>query len=445
MRFSTICEMLQHWAAINPELPSITYSDITLSRSEVLSRFEDKRARFSSFKSVGFLLGEPDADEVITLLAAIGSGLRVSLLDEALPDELLGTLIKNAECDALEGDKELCDELLQFLCEPKCSSRNEVLFYTSGTTSRSKAVVLSEASLCASAYNGGELLPLSVNDRLLSLLPLNHVFGFVCSLLWPLSCGAEVAIGRGMRHISDDFEYYRPTAVSLVPALADFFTKRGHLNDELSLVLIGAGDCPSSVVSMLHAFGKRVCFGYGLTETSSGVALSVGDDVYAMDICPDYTVTIAPDGEVLVKCPGAMMQGYFRDPEGTACVLRDGVLSTGDLGYIDEHGRLHITGRKKEMLVLPGGTKIFLPEYEKSIAEVLGSDEICVFLRGGAPALAVAEGDEGEILALLRPLMEKYPRSEQISRVFVRGKNLPRTKTGKIKRYEVEALFGGKS
>ena len=444
MRFGSFCEMLQHWAAVKPDKASVTYSDLTLSRSEVLSRFEDKRARFSLYKSVGFLIGEPDADEVITLLAAIGSGIRVSLLDETLPDELLGALIKSAECDALEGDSELCAEFSQFLCEPECTSHNEVLFYTSGTTSRSKAVVLSEASLCASAYNGGALLPLSEDDRLLSLLPLNHVFGFVCSLLWPLSCGAEVAIGRGMRHLADDFDFYRPTAVSLVPAFADFFLKRGHLNDELKLVLIGAGECPSNVVSMLRAFGKRLCFGYGLTETSSGVALSLGDDAYAMDICPDFTVTIAPDGEVLVECPECMMQGYFRDPDGTASVLRGGVLSTGDLGYIDEHGRLHITGRKKEMLVLPGGTKIFLPEYEKAISEKLGTGEICVFLSGNAPALAVSEGDEGEILAALRPLMEKYPRSEQISRVFVRGRNLPRTKTGKIKRYEVESLFGGR-
>ena len=122
--------------------------------------------------------------------------------------------------------------------------------------------------------------------------------------------------------------------------------------------------------------GLRVSFGYGLTETSSGVAISVKGDPYAMEVCPDDTITIAEDGEILIEAPTCIMQGYYKRPDATREVLRGGVFHTGDLGMFDENGLLHITGRKKDMLVLPDGTKIFLPEYEAAIMQALGHTEI---------------------------------------------------------------------
>jgi Long-chain acyl-CoA synthetases (AMP-forming) len=109
------------------------------------------------------------------------------------------------------------------------------------------------------------------------------------------------------------------------------------LNPELRTILIGAGGCPPEILTAAKATDARVCFGYGLTETSSGVALSLGDgDPYAMTVCPDDRITIAEDGEVLIEAPTCMMQGYWRHPEDTAAALRNGVLHTGDLGTLDE-------------------------------------------------------------------------------------------------------------
>ena len=159
---------------------------------------------------------------------------------------------------------------------------------------------------------------------------------------------------------------------------------------------MGAGDCPRPLLDAAAAMGVRVSFGYGLTETSSGVAISVSGDPFAMEICPDDTITLAEDGEILIEAPTCMMQGYYKRPADTAAVLIDGVLHSGDLGRFDEAGKLHITGRKKDVLVLPSGTKIFLPEYESRLAAALGTTELAVVLKDGSRHLLT--GQDGKYL-----------------------------------------------
>ena len=107
-----------------------------------------------------------------------------------------------------------------------------------------------------------------------------------------------------------DFDEFRPTVASLVPEMAAFLAVRKLFNPELSLVLIGAGDCSDTVLSAVRSSGIRVCFGYGLTETSSGIALSIGEDPRAMTVCPDYKVEIEPDGEIACG-----LDADVRDPE----------------------------------------------------------------------------------------------------------------------------------
>lgn len=447
MRFRDFKEMIGYWAHETPDAPAMTFEykgeRCAMDYAHLSAEVETRAGELSGQgpRCVGFLLGSSGAHLAIRLLAAVRAGLRVVLLDEDAPIDLLKEQIRICGVDSLEGDPELVDELTPFLCPVQMTERcHRLLFFTSGTTQRAKAVVLTEESLCVSAYNGGALLPLSPEDTLLCALPLNHVFGFVCGMLWGLSCGACVALGRGVRHYMDDFDFYRPTAVSLVPLQLSFLMKNHCLNPELKLVLIGAGDCPLEYLVAARQQGLRVSYGYGLTETSSGVALSVGGDVMAMDVCPDYTVTIAEDGEVLIEAPGAMMEGYYNQPEDTAAVLIDGVLHTGDLGTLDGEGRLYLTGRKKEMLVFRDGTKIFLPEYEKELRSALGPRELAVVRSEQGPVL-VLTGEEKErsaVSAALAPLMAQKPRGQQLRGILFRGGSLPRTATGKVKRWELE-------
>ncbi len=440
MRFARFEDMLRHWAETSPEAPALRCGSRTCSFAQlwetVQRRAEELRG---SGKTCLGLLSDGSLNCVVELFAANLAGLQIVMLDENAPSVLLRKLLAYTDVDLLWGDVDLVEELTPFLTDGVADGEGKILFFTSGTTERAKAVVLTDHTLCQSAWNGSEKLPLSPSDTLLCLLPLGHVFGFVCGMLWGLSCGACVALGRGPRHYLDDCSFYQPTAVSLVPLLLGFLMQQHLLNPELKLILVGAGDCPPALLQAASALGIRISFGYGLTETSSGVAISVSGDPYAMEICPDDTITIAEDGEILIQAPTCMMQGYYKRPDSTAEVLIDGVFHTGDLGRFDEEGKLHITGRKKDMFVLPDGTKIYLPEYEASISKVLGHTELAVILRDGRPLLIYSgEGDEQELIKALLPLMTELPRGQRLCGIRVTSDPLPRTATGKIKRWELQ-------
>ena len=439
-RFESFRHLLSYWAEKTPEAPALIYEKNTLSFSQLYTRVLE---RSEELKATGRtcldLLSDGSLDCVVELFAANLAGLQLVMLDAMAPEETLAALMAYTDVDLLWGDGDLVEALEPFLTKGVGDGADRVLFFTSGTTERSKAVALTGHSLCQSAWNGSEKLPLSPEDRLLCLLPLGHVFGFVCGLLWGLSCGASVALGRGARHYADDCAFYQPTAVSLVPLLLGFLLKTGAVNPQLKLILVGAGDCPAALLQAAAARGIRISFGYGLTETSSGVAISVSGDPFAMEICPDDSITLAEDGEILIRAPSCMMQGYYKRPDSTAQVLVDGVLHTGDLGRFDADGRLHITGRKKDMLVLPDGTKLFLPEYEAALMQALGHTELAVTLRESRPVLVYSgQAQEGELREKLRGLMEKLPRGQQLTGLIITDQPLPKTATGKIKRWELQ-------
>lgn len=444
MRFSGFADMIGHFAQRTPDAPALKFEEDGALRTLSYAQLEETiAARAEEIRAHGKTCLGVFADGsracVTEIFAAVRAGVQVVLLDENVPTPILRGLLPYTDVDFLWGSDELCEKLRYNLAGGVKDGAGKVLFFTSGTTERSKAVVLTEKSLCSSAYNGGTLLPLTPQDTLLCMLPLNHVFGFVCGLLWGLSCGACVALGRGARHYIDDCDFFKPTVISVVPMLLGFLMKRNLLNEELKLLLVGAGDCPAALLQSARSRGIRVSFGYGLTETSSGVALSLGDDPYAMTVCPDDEITIAPDGEILVKVRSCMMKGYYKCHEDTNAVLKCGVLHTGDLGRFDDRGRLHVTGRKKDMLVLSDGTKLFLPEAEQELSQLLGAADLALTLRGDKVALVICDSVRSDemILETIEPYQGSRPRSQQVREILRQSEPLPRTANGKIKRWEL--------
>ena len=431
-RFKSFLEILSN---ASPLCPSFEYFVGEERRVLTYSETIEKIFKFPLPKASVVGVFATSSIEVVIAILALAGKRRLVLLN---PDDNPMTLeaqIKATHVGALLGDKEYEEEFASLL-EPEYTCEDtDILFFTSGTTSKAKAVVLTEASLCSAAYNGGALLPLKKEDSLLSVLPLSHVYGFVCALLWPLSFGAKVCLGRGLRSIFFDFEAFRPSVTTLVPQMAAFLASKKLFNPELKLILIGAGQCEKGIIDLIKSFGIRVSFGYGLTETSSGIALSLDENPYEMTICPDYRVSIREDGEIVVESDTTLMKGYYDDEASTKAVLAGNKLLTGDFGRI-ENGYLFVTGRKKEILVFNDGSKLFLPEYEGELLKRLGREaDFCVLQnKNGNIVLYIYQPSEN-IEELVKDFNKDYPRSHRIVKIVKASNKLPRTKTQKVQRY----------
>lgn len=451
MQFTGFDQLLTFQSETSPESPAILYAEgsadspsvLTYREFDLLTRERAAKLAGETDGSVAVLCQSGSLSCITEIFAAVRARRPVILLNETLPRKTLMRQLLSVRASLLWAadpeDKEFFAPCLSGEADPQ-KKGGQLLFFTSGTTSFSRSAVLTERGLCSSAHCGSSLLALHPGDLLLALLPLDHVYGFVCGLLWGFISGAAIALHGGRHGIAGDCAFYRPTVLSLVPSILQFLLRCHFLNPELHTILTGGAPCPPELYRQVRERGIRISCGYGMTETSSGFALSVGEDPGAMKICESFTVRTAPDGEILVSSPDCIMQGYYNDEKATRAVLTDGVLCTGDLGFLDRKGLLHLTGRKKELLVLDDGTKIFLPEYEFRLRSVLKERDYAVVSHRGRPVLVIfaAEEEKARLFKELRPVMRSLPRGQQLAGIQPVSRPLPRTATGKILRDKIE-------
>ena len=485
------------------------HKSISYSKLADMIRNAEIEIRLSGIRSE-LIVTDHEPATLIRIFACVISGCDVIMIDENMPDETLIALARMADAESIyASDPDLQEELCEACgcaprtIDPTCSMKmtdfvaglhagdencqssaaalqagddscrlssgiddnreGRLIFFTSGTTGSSKAVVLTSESLLCSSFSGQSMLPCGPGDIILSLLPFSHVFGFVCTMLWGLTYGATIALGRGTRYLLSDCEFFKPTILPVVPSLLKMLMQQHALPASLKVVLVGAAPLDAVSVKALQNVGMKVYLGYGLTETSSGIAITQDQkDPFALYPCPGADIRIEPDGEISVATP-CMMQGYLdfsetvredagsdeaENNDNSAYVLghpiipvEGGRLYTGDLGSLDTRGALCLTGRKKDMLVLPDGTKIFCPEYEEELSGLIGLSDLTVILKQDRPFLVI--GDSGgnvpeNIDSLLAEFNEKRAMGLRICGVLSYGKPLPRTATGKIRRWEIE-------
>lgn len=401
----------------------ISYAELA---EMIISETERIKAKHGDIEVVR---DEQSPETIVSIFAHVMAGCDIIMADPMVPDDAVSKA--SAAAAAAKAAR------------PKTEGEGELLFFTSGTTSRSKIVRLTSRSFCTSAWSGQSMLACGEGDVILSILPLSHVFGFVCSMLWGFAYGTTIALGRGVRHIIDDTLFFRPTILPAVPTLIGAMLKYDTLNPELKVALIGAAPCTAEVTAALRAKGIDVYLGYGLTETSSGIAITQDlDEPEALYPCPGADFRIEEDGEVTIATP-CMMQGYI----GAEPMFEGDRFFTGDLGWFDDKGRLHLKGRKKDVLLMADGTKIFCPEYEEELERLTGLPDLGVTMKDGhavlvAGSLSNDPAIEADMRAKLLKTVGKYnkslQRSQQIYDVIVRAESLPRTATGKIKRYELQ-------
>lgn len=312
--------------------------------------------------------------------------------------------------------KKLIDEHNEYNVDqlPKINNTDlaEIIF-TSGSLGRAKGVMLSQKNITSNIIDMVSMMMIYPEDRFLSVLPIHHSYECTCGTLCPIYSGASVHYARSLKTIVDDIQKVKATMFLGVPLLfekmykkiiksisedkvksiivpvlvkmTDFLEKLNLKGTKKKLfaelhekfgghirAFIAGGAAPDpQVAAGLRGFGFSFIQGYGLTETSPILALNrldnFKDDAAGLPL-PHVELKIdSPDhngvGEILAKGPNVML-GYYKNKEATNDVMEDDWFKTGDLGYIDSDGFLHISGRKKNLILSKSGENVFPEEIE---------------------------------------------------------------------------------
>lgn len=364
--------------------------------------------------------------------------------------------------------------------------------FTSGSTSRPRAVELSSANLLANLQALLAIRTTSPDANFLSLLPPAHLFELMVGQLAPLACGATVVYPQTLlpNRIIEALKQERISGLLTVPALLralclelvdqlvatravpasishrdateivswlnhrsnDQLTRirrrlQALIGEDFELLIVGGSAHNPHWAAIAHAMKIRLETGYGLTEASPIVCL--GDSAHCPPgsvgkPLPGTEIRISDDGEILVRGP-SVMRGYFEDPHGTSESLVDGWLRTGDRGELDEKGHLFIRGRLKEAMVTEAGDTIY-PEEIEPFYESSSFKEHCVVPFVGDdsndhPVLCVVpasgQADANELDETFKRLRAGVPAKFRLSKMVRLESPLPRTAVGKIQRRQL--------
>jgi long-chain acyl-CoA synthetase len=395
------------------------------------------------------------------------------------PDEV-NFILKDAGVDVLISDDELSvhlpalttarptlkalkvEELTGKIVKGKSqvvSSRAEqdlaVIIYTSGTTGRPKGAMLSHGNLLHNVESCRIVLETVDHDRMAVLLPMFHSYMLTVGIFLPLIVGGSLVLAKSLQQPRQLLQEICQSRATILPAIPQFYRALasspvpGPL--PFRICISGAAPLPGQVLKDFEAkFKIPLIEGYGLSEASPVVTKNPIHGVRKVGSIglpvPNVEVSVQDDagsilgpgdiGEICVR-GGNVMLGYWKNPQATAEVIRNGWLLTGDIGYKDEDGYFFITDRKKDMLLV-NGINVYPREIEEVLYQFSGVKEAAVIgvpdsRKGEQPLAFVAfndgmAADEQSLLKFLRPKLADY----KIPRRIVTLPALPRNATGKI-------------
>lgn len=381
------------------------------------------------------------------------------------------------------------------------SDKMSILLFTSGTTSKSKAVMLSQRNIVSNISSMHATEDFRENDVSLALLPFHHTFGST-GMLVLISSGGTTTFPDGLRYIAQNFKEYKVSFFIGVPLLIEtiykkmqkeiekqgktklvyiarkvtnFLDKIGihvkrkvfkpildNLGGELRFIVSGAASLDKKVSEFFNEIGVLTVQGYGLTEASPVIAAenckyikygSIGFPLknIELEIVDKDEQGI---GEIRVKGPNIML-GYYENQEATDAVFKDGWFYTGDYGYIDPEGFVFITGRKKNMIVLKNGKKIFPEEVEELVNKIDLVKESMVFgmPKGDDVVVSVKVQYDEEIAKekyanksfeelekivwdKIKEINKTLPTYKYVKNLLMTKDDFIKTTTAKIKRFE---------
>ena len=354
------------------------------------------------------------------------------------------------------------------------------IIYTSGTSGRPKGVMLSHFNILSNAHSCLQVIRVEQCDLLLSFLPLSHTFERTAGYYLPMMAGATVAHARSIQQLQEDLLTIRPTLLVSVPRIYErvhtgvrtkleegsslgrylfglavdvgysrFEHQQGRtpwqashllwpllnklvarkvmdkLGGHLRMAMSGGAALPTEVSRMFIGLGLPILQGYGMTESSPVVCTNTFENNFPSSVgppIPGVTVKLGENNALLIHGPNVMM-GYWHNPEATKALLtNDGWLNSGDIAHIDEQGRVTITGRLKEIIVMSNGEKVPPVDMEAAILRDHLFQQIMLIGEGRSylSALVVLNPRNWESLALqynldpsLEPMLNN-PRAKEV-------------------------------
>ena len=303
-----------------------------------------------------------------------------------------------------------------------------IMLFTSGTTNKSKAVMLSHKNICTNILDIRESFDLDENEVLLSFLPLHHTFECTVGFLYVQSIGAATVFSKGVRHIAEELKKFQITVMISVPVVVEKMYQKvikaledkgklktvktvqkvsnmllkckvdirkivfkqilDNFGGKLKLIVAGGAPLNVEVQRGFQGLGVNLVQGYGLTETSPVVAAenpkqkrygSVGKKFPSVEIRLDDVDNETGVGELLVKGDSVMM-GYYENEEANKEVFtEDGWFRTGDYAKIDKDGYIFISGRKKFVIVLKNGKNVYPEELEALVNNIPMVEESMIY------------------------------------------------------------------
>ena len=407
--------------------------------------------------------------------------IRDRLLDRA---DVTTLVADAARKDVAEGAKEHCPKLKHVvlmqqeehsdaaLSLPQLLTEHQVAFdfepqpdqlctimFTSGTTGKSKGVMLTHRNL---AENAGSInMDLPERMVLLSVLPIHHAYCLCLDVLKAISLGSIICINDSLLRVMKNIQFFKPEMILMVPLMIETIAKKLEDNTllppklvknavfgkQLTKISSGGAYLDPSYIDLFEKYGITILQGYGMTECSPVISTTRPWNInknavgQLIDNCEAKTV----DGELWVR-GSSVMQGYYKMPEETAATLEDGWLKTGDLGYVDEEGFVYLTGRKKNLIITKNGENVSPEELENKlgverlIQEVLVRENKSVIEAEIFPDYEYAKKKHiKDVRAALQEIIDQYnlqaPPHKKIYSLIVRETEFEKTPFKKIKRF----------
>ena len=334
------------------------------------------------------------------------------------------------------------------------------ILFTSGTTGKSKGVMLSHRNLVDNAVCLDMKIPSGTIS--MTLLPINHVYCLTMDIIKGLHIGLVICINDSIMHVQRNMKLFKPEIVLLVPLVIESIY--GKLKDagslipkkmvakaafggNLRIICSGGAYLDPDYVDKFKEYGITILQGYGMTECSPVISTNLeweNKKGSVGKLLPNCEAKVV-DEEIWVR-GSSVMQGYYKMPEQTAETLEDGWLKTGDLGYVDEDRFVYITGRRKNLIILANGENVSPEELENQLSrselvkEILVREKDKVIEAEIFPDYEYAKKKhvkdvEGKLQELVDDFNKDMPVYKRIYSLIVRETEFEKTPSKKIKRF----------